>query len=179
MDLCLAACRPFQTEAAIKCEQAEDLLARGLLQAAWQLCVEAESLDPSSSRPPAVLRAILIDAGLYEKARYASELALKRNPRDTLALTDLGIALLNLGGETDDLALYTMAEARTRECLKLVKVGDECLAQIHYTLGLCLLNQLREAEAEDSFNTALAMNPAHPWRATLSRGRAPTYGPIS
>jgi tetratricopeptide (TPR) repeat protein len=138
---------------------------RGDLDAAIRDFRDAASLDAAATRPREELGDVLYQLQRYQRAAEAYESALAIDDRLTRADYKLSLARYRAGDAPGAISVL----ARTSQ-------GPDATAEMHYLLGLALLDTGQPADAQRSLEKAVAMSPgliaAREELAELYRGRA-------
>ncbi len=140
------ALRPDSTLARIR--RGEAYQRRGDLDAAVRDFRDAAALDPAATRPREELGDVLYQLQRYQRAAEAYESALAID--DRLARVDYKLAIARY--RAGDAQGAITALARTSQ-------GADGTAEMHYLLGLAFRDLGRTADAERSFEKAVAMSP--------------------
>jgi tetratricopeptide (TPR) repeat protein len=121
---------------------------RGDLDAAVRDFRDAATLDAAATRPREELGDVLYQLQRYQRAAEAYESALAIDDRLTRVDYKLSLARYRAG----DAGGAISALARSSQ-------GPDATAEMHYLLGLALLDTGRPAEAQRSLEKAVAMSP--------------------
>jgi len=141
-----AALRPDSTLARLR--RGEAYQRRGDLDAAVRDFRDAAALDPAATRPREELGDVLYQLQRYQRAADAYESALALDDRLTRVDYKLAIARYLAGDARGAIA----ALARTSQ-------GTDATAEMHYLLGLAYRDTGRPADAQRSFEQAVALSP--------------------